>query len=182
MLRVQMTKPVSARDEPGYIYTYEIRGQHPRIPCNPVVSSLSNLADPKTPDHVHLKVGRAVNLVKRIDEWGKQCGSKEVVLRGYWPGSDSSGPMVKGMVSAGKKGKHCHRLERTFFCCMLSGFHNLKSKLRPRSSRVGRFVHELALYSDGYLGEGQHRKSLNTASVESRNTEENTEKVIKYGH
>jgi hypothetical protein len=68
--------------------------------------------DPKTPDHVHLKVGRAINLVKRIDEWGKQCGSKEVILRGYWPGSEQDGVMVKGMVSAGKKGKHCHRLER----------------------------------------------------------------------
>jgi hypothetical protein len=43
--------------------------------------------DPSKPDILQLKVGRAVNLVKRIDQWGKQCGSKEQVLRGWFPGT-----------------------------------------------------------------------------------------------
>jgi Meiotically up-regulated gene 113 len=66
---------------------------------------------------VKLKVGRAVNLVKRIDQWGKQCGSKEQVLRGWWPSGieDDKGTgvsLMKGRVKAGKEGPCCHRLER----------------------------------------------------------------------
>ncbi|KAF8344065.1 uncharacterized protein EI90DRAFT_3028152 [Cantharellus anzutake] len=94
----QMTNPISVSDKPGYIYAYEIR-------------------DPKTPKEIHIKVGRAENLVKRLDQWSKQCGSREVVLRGWWPGSvvdngDTGPSLLKGRVLAGEKGKHCHRLER----------------------------------------------------------------------
>ncbi|KAH8117614.1 hypothetical protein DFH11DRAFT_1576139 [Phellopilus nigrolimitatus] len=87
-LRVEMEKPQSAHDEPGYIYTFEIR-------------------DPKTPSEIHLKVGRAKNLVKRIDEWGKH-------LRGWWPGTVDEGEtsLMKGRVKPGEKGAWCHRLER----------------------------------------------------------------------
>jgi len=97
-LRTEMEKPVSASDKPGYIYAYEIR-------------------NPKTPKEVHIKVGRAVNLVKRLDQWSKQCGSKEVILRGWWPGrvvdNEDTGPsLLRGRIEAGEKGKHCHRLER----------------------------------------------------------------------
>lgn len=97
-LRAEMDKPPSTKDVPGYIYCYEIR-------------------DPKTPNQVHLKVGRAVKLVKRLDEWAKRCGSKEVVLRGWWPGAviddDGAGPsLLRGRIQAGEKGKYCHRLER----------------------------------------------------------------------
>lgn len=72
--------------------------------------------DPGDSSVVHLKVGRAVNLVKRIDEWGKQCGSKEQVLRGWWPGTvendDSESSLMKGRVKPGDRGACCHRLER----------------------------------------------------------------------
>lgn len=98
-----MEKPASLSDKDGYIYAYEIR-------------------NPKTPDEVHIKVGRAINLVKRLDEWGKQCGSKEVILRGWWPGTveddgaddsvNGSVSLMKGRVKPGEKGKYCHRLER----------------------------------------------------------------------
>lgn len=61
-----------------------------------------------------------MNLVKRIDQWGKQCGSKEQVLRGWWPGTVEdddedpavNGSLMKGRVKAGDKGPLCHRLER----------------------------------------------------------------------
>lgn len=79
-----------------------------------------NYVDSSTPDFVHLKVGRAVNLVKRLDQWDKQCGSKdkEQVLRGWWPGSvdpegtESGDSLMKGRIIAGEKGAWCHRLER----------------------------------------------------------------------
>ncbi|KZP32508.1 hypothetical protein FIBSPDRAFT_1036666 [Athelia psychrophila] len=102
-LRIEMSKETSAADESGYIYTYEIR-------------------DPKTPQKIQLKVGRTVNLVKRIDQWAKQCNSKEQILLGWWPGvvKDAAGvrdltvgtSLMKGIVKPGDKGPLVHRLER----------------------------------------------------------------------
>ncbi|CAE6418512.1 unnamed protein product [Rhizoctonia solani] len=101
-LRAEMEKPASSSDKDGYIYAYEIR-------------------NPNTPDEVHIKVGRAVNLVKRLDEWSKQCVSREVIIRGWWPGtiedndqddSANSVSLLKGRINPGEKGKYCHRLER----------------------------------------------------------------------
>ncbi|KAJ3752010.1 hypothetical protein EV360DRAFT_55959 [Lentinula raphanica] len=101
-LRVEMEKPRSQSDVEGYIYTFEIR-------------------DPSPPT-ISLKVGRAVNVVKRLNQWGKQCGSKEQVLRGWYPGevdtdseeaNDTVGhSLMKGRVKAGGRGVWCHRLER----------------------------------------------------------------------
>jgi len=64
---------------------------------------------------VKLKVGRAVNLTKRMDQWSKQCGSKEQVLRGFYPGGVdaadlSETSLLKGRIQAGEKGPACHRL------------------------------------------------------------------------
>jgi len=48
-----------------------------------------------------------------MDQWGKQCGSKEQILRGFCPGGmDKSGVPMKGLVQAGPKGPWCHRVER----------------------------------------------------------------------
>ncbi|KAG6903189.1 hypothetical protein C0995_002732 [Termitomyces sp. Mi166 len=68
---------------------------------------------------IKLKVGRAVNLVKRIDQWEKQCGSREQVLRGYYPGaveSDDDGTcsLMKGRLRAGEAGPWCHRMGKKF--------------------------------------------------------------------
>ncbi|KAF9792246.1 hypothetical protein BJ322DRAFT_1097464 [Thelephora terrestris] len=101
-LRSEMSKLPSAADVAGYIYTFEIR-------------------DESDPDHIHLKVGRAVNLTKRLDQWDKQCGTKqrEHIIRGWWPGTVEAsndvvngGSLLKGKVVAGDKGAYCHRLER----------------------------------------------------------------------
>ncbi|KAF9567562.1 hypothetical protein CPC08DRAFT_626509 [Agrocybe pediades] len=94
-LRVEMEKPRSQSDVHGYIYCYEIRDDNKET--------------------VKLKVGRTVNLVKRIDQWGKQCGSKEPILRGRYPPLANDGQatsLMKGVVKAGEKSKWCHRLER----------------------------------------------------------------------
>lgn len=48
-----------------------------------------------------------------MDQWGKQCGSKEQILRGFWPGGmEKGGVPMKGLVQAGPKGPWCHRIER----------------------------------------------------------------------
>ncbi|THV07967.1 hypothetical protein K435DRAFT_815212 [Dendrothele bispora CBS 962.96] len=97
-IRVEMEKKRSASDVEGYIYTFEIR-------------------DPDDKRHIKLKVGRTNNVVRRLNDWGKQCGSKEQVLRGWYPGSvedgdDDDTSLMKGRVRAGGQGVWSHRLER----------------------------------------------------------------------
>ncbi|EIM90304.1 uncharacterized protein STEHIDRAFT_51994 [Stereum hirsutum FP-91666 SS1] len=94
-LRAEMEKARSHTDEPGYIYTFEI-------------------LDPDETEVIHLKVGRANNLNRRMDQWGKQCGSKEQIVRGWWPGGivHDEASLMKGTIKAGEKGAWCHRLER----------------------------------------------------------------------
>lgn len=73
-----------------------------------------NHADPDETEVIHLKVGRANNLNRRMDQWGKQCGSKEQIVRGWWPGGivHDEASLMKGTIKAGEKGAWCHRLER----------------------------------------------------------------------
>ncbi|KAF9228727.1 hypothetical protein BS17DRAFT_772413 [Gyrodon lividus] len=98
-LRVEMEKAPASADVPGYIYTFEIR-------------------DPKRPTMIQLKVGRAVNLNKRLDQWDKQCESKVQIPRGWWPGTvegeddSTSTSLLKGNIKAGEPGPFCHRVER----------------------------------------------------------------------
>lgn len=90
---------------------YEVSHVSNNIPLRPDDTSESTPALT-----IKLKVGRAVNLVKRIDQWGKQCGSKEQVLRGWYPGTvddsqgGNDGSLMKGRVVAGDKAAWCHRL------------------------------------------------------------------------
>ncbi|KAI0654783.1 hypothetical protein C8Q70DRAFT_1025302 [Cubamyces menziesii] len=95
VLREEMQKEASAADTPGYIYAYEIE-------------------DKDDPSVVHIKVGRAVKLNKRLGEWDDQCQSKETHLRGYWPMSEDaeSNGMMRGRVQVGPPGPYCHRVER----------------------------------------------------------------------
>ncbi|XP_006458443.1 hypothetical protein AGABI2DRAFT_134173 [Agaricus bisporus var. bisporus H97] len=93
-LRAEMVKARSAQDEPGHIYTFEIR-------------------DPGSKT-IRLKVGRATNVVKRLDQWTKQCGSEEQVPRGVYPENveQDGSSLMKGRIQAGEKAPFCHRLER----------------------------------------------------------------------
>ncbi|KAI6036927.1 hypothetical protein PISMIDRAFT_685748 [Pisolithus microcarpus 441] len=99
-LKEEMARAPSRSDRPGYIYTFEIR-------------------DPSTAHLIRLKVGRTVNLKKRLDQWDKQCGSREQVLRGWWPGTvepdadnGTNGSLLRAQLKAGDPGPLCHRLER----------------------------------------------------------------------
>ncbi|KAH7927085.1 hypothetical protein BV22DRAFT_306785 [Leucogyrophana mollusca] len=98
-LKTIMATKASSSDVPGYIYTFEIR-------------------DPKRPEVIQFKVGRTVKLTKRLDEWAKQCRSKEQIVRGVWPGTveddndPANGSLLRGRLSGGEKGPLCHRVER----------------------------------------------------------------------
>ena len=67
-LRTVMTTPPSQADlkEKGYLYIYELR-------------------DRATNDTVCLKVGRSINVFKRLDEWRSKCQSKDPILRCFLP-------------------------------------------------------------------------------------------------
>jgi len=95
-IRVLMEKARSPKDVPGYIYTYEIRDPGSRT--------------------IQLKTGRTTNLGRRLDQWWKQCSSKEQVLRGFYPGGidpvSGEPSLLKGRIQGGDKALWCHRLER----------------------------------------------------------------------
>ncbi|KAI6100796.1 hypothetical protein EDD16DRAFT_1495589 [Pisolithus croceorrhizus] len=95
-----MARAPSTSDGPGYIYVVEIR-------------------DPSNTRLIQLKVGRTVNIKRRLDQWDKQCGSKEHVLRGWWPGiiepdsdNGTNGTLLRTQMQPGYPGPLSHRLER----------------------------------------------------------------------
>lgn len=112
-LRVEMEKVRSPKDTEGYIYTFEIRGMFPRFSREGAL--LMYNVDPDS-SQIQLKTGRTTHLARRLDQWTKQCSSKEQVLRGWFPGGvdpDTGLPatsLMKGRVKAGSKGPSCHRL------------------------------------------------------------------------
>ena len=63
---------------------------------------------------VHIKVGRAVKLTKRLAEWDKQCQSKQTHLRGFWPitADAEAGNLARGRVQVGDPGPWCHKVEK----------------------------------------------------------------------
>ncbi|KAH9923921.1 uncharacterized protein BXZ73DRAFT_50670 [Epithele typhae] len=95
LLRAEMSTKHSAADVPGYIYAFEID-------------------DSSDPDVIHIKVGRAVKLTKRLAEWDKQCQSKQTHLRGFWPSTPDAdaGNLARGRVPVGDPGAYCHKLEK----------------------------------------------------------------------
>jgi len=81
-----MEKAASSADVPGYIYTFEIRGSSVsdfKGLVKFISSSSTFMLDSKRSGVIQLKVGRAVNLVKRLDQWDKQCGLKMQIVRGW---------------------------------------------------------------------------------------------------
>ena len=103
----------SAADVPGYIYAFEIDGETSTLTSFVYVLSEACL-DTTRSDVVHIKVGRAVKLTKRLAEWDKQCQSKQTHLRGFWPSTKDAddGNLGRGRVQVGDPASWCHKLER----------------------------------------------------------------------
>lgn len=93
LLKTAMEQPVSASDTPGQIYCFQILNK-------------------STPDHVHFKVGRSNNFIRRTGEWNRQCVSHEQILRGVWPEDPTISTLKGRMGGEGKKAPYCHRLEK----------------------------------------------------------------------
>ena len=140
LLLAELAKPVSPHDEEGYIYMFWLTDSVLEAPDSQVASSLlsdgaastpngrrkseilaqrstnkNTLLKPKT---MLLKIGRASNVQRRMNEWNRQCGYNLSLIRFYpylpttplkaRPNAASAPPSP----STPHKVPHAHRVER----------------------------------------------------------------------
>lgn len=126
-LMAELAKPISQQDEAGYIYIFWLTPESKSAtPSADAARSL--LAPPARPDGhqrrtsdvlqsfaketagsskktVLLKIGRASNVQRRLNEWTRQCGYNLSLIR-YYPHIPSGQP------STPRKMPHSHKVER----------------------------------------------------------------------
>jgi hypothetical protein len=98
------------------------------------MSDLSYVLDKDTPDHVHFKVGRSNNFVRRTGEWNRQCSAHEQILRGVWPEDPTISTLKGRMGGKGKKAPCCHRLEKLIHIELADRATNPKGVDQPTTS------------------------------------------------
>ncbi|KAL6854460.1 DUF1766 domain-containing protein [Trichoderma novae-zelandiae] len=127
-LMTEVSKPPSDADEPGYIYMFWLTPESASEPApvdaardllappprgggaasrrpSDVVSAFANQnkktnsRDPK-PKTMLLKIGRAANVQRRMNQWSRQCGHSIQLLRFYPYMSSSSNPASFDATSA----------------------------------------------------------------------------------
>ncbi|TFA99872.1 hypothetical protein CCMA1212_008148 [Trichoderma ghanense] len=128
-LMTEVSKPPSDADEPGYIYMFWLTPESASEPApvdaardllappprgggaaasrrpSDVVSAFANQGrktnsrDPK-PKTMLLKIGRAANVQRRMNQWSRQCGHSIQLLRFYPYMSSSSNPASFDATSA----------------------------------------------------------------------------------
>ena len=140
-LLAELAKPISANDEEGYIYMFWLTDAAASAPDSGTASSLLTDPSPSTPNGrrksdvlqahaahsaaggssskhntVLLKIGRASNVQRRMNEWTRQCGYNLSLIRfyPYMPTSQSrpSTSNTSTSPSAPPKVLHAHRVER----------------------------------------------------------------------
>ena len=140
-LLVELAKPVSSHDEEGFIYMFWLTDTTVNTPDPQAVSSLlSNTSSSATKSrrasdfmqahnssinsntsmlekrHILLKIGRASNVQRRMNEWTRQCGYNLSLIRFYphvqtaHPRSSTSSPSFSP--SAPQKVLNAHKVER----------------------------------------------------------------------
>ncbi|KAK5996092.1 hypothetical protein PT974_04519 [Cladobotryum mycophilum] len=103
-LRTEVARPVTESDEPGYIYMFWLTPVSASTPA-PIDAARSLLVPPSRPDTSRrasdvvssfadqhskkdsktmlLKIGRAANVQRRMNQWSRQCGYSIEMLRFY---------------------------------------------------------------------------------------------------
>ncbi|KAL7799945.1 meiotically up-regulated gene 113 domain-containing protein [Trichoderma ceciliae] len=112
-LMTEVSKPPSDADEPGYIYMFWLTPESASDPApvdaardllapptrgggsgsrrpSDVVSTFANTNGQK-PKTMLLKIGRAANVQRRMNQWSRQCGHSIQLLR-FYPYASSSTP------------------------------------------------------------------------------------------
>jgi hypothetical protein len=134
LLLAEMSKPISAADQEGYIYIYWLTPEsEPSRPDDDVASSLleptsglspasrrgrealqryaSARRNPTQPEAILLKIGRAANVHRRLSQWAKQCSYNITLIR-YYPYKDTQKQTPTDAAVAPTKVPHVHRVER----------------------------------------------------------------------
>ena len=141
VLLAELAKPISQHDEGGYIYMFWLTNAAATAPDSGTASSLLADPAPSTPNgrrksdvlQAHaaqsrgsgnssknnmmlLKIGRASNVQRRMNEWTRQCGYNLSLIRfyPYMPTSQSrpSTSTALASPSAPQKVLHTHKVER----------------------------------------------------------------------
>lgn len=128
-LMAELAKPISQQDEAGYIYIFWLTSESE--PQTPPVEAARDLLAPPTADRsagrqrrtsdvlqsyatkqtanssktILLKIGRASNVQRRLNEWSRQCGYNLSLIR-YYPYISTNTP------STPRKMPHSHKVER----------------------------------------------------------------------
>ncbi|KAE8350943.1 meiotically up-regulated gene 113-domain-containing protein [Aspergillus coremiiformis] len=135
ILTAELAKPLSEKDEPGYIYIFWVtpstssksvpppsdvasslfskheRGSH-AIQKARDLDALTSTPTDRSPGTIRLKIGRANNVQRRLNEWTRQCSNHLTLIR-YYPYTPSApGPSKGPAVDPGRKVPYVHRVER----------------------------------------------------------------------
>ena len=140
LLLAELAKPVSQHDEEGYIYIFWLTDGALDAPESQAASSLLSDGGASTPNGrrksdtlaqpsrnrnaslksrtMLLKIGRASNVQRRMNEWNRQCGYNLTLIR-FYPYLPSSPPPLKSSAhspppspSTPHKVPHAHKVER----------------------------------------------------------------------
>lgn len=112
LLRHEMTRPVSTKDQEGYLYVYEM-----------VERKSTKHRDDFITGTTLLKIGRSKQPVARLAQWRNQCTAREPIVRNIFPRFITNSPTTTATTSnsAGLSGalqfserglKYSHRWER----------------------------------------------------------------------
>ncbi|KAK4209157.1 DUF1766-domain-containing protein [Rhypophila decipiens] len=146
LLLAELAKPISENDEPGYIYIFRLEPE--RLASTPSADASTPLRTPndllapggsrggkqvvasQSQGTYLLKVGRANNVQRRLNEWKRQC-DHEISLVRYYPYVSSRDPDATP-----RKMPHSHKVERLIHI-QLTGL-NMRVTDREKCKNCGR--------------------------------------------
>ena len=136
LLLAELAKPLSPHDEEGYVYMFWLTDAANVAPGSETATSLLADTVPSTPHgrrksdvlqaysaqlgtakckKILLKIGRASNVHRRMNEWTRQCGYNLSLIRFYPYVATSSRPgtsAASAPSSTPRKVPHAHKVER----------------------------------------------------------------------
>jgi Meiotically up-regulated gene 113 len=134
LLLAELSKPISAADQEGYIYLFWLTPESELSkPDDDAASSLLEPLSAPSPTSrrgsealqryasvrqkptqqrsVLLKIGRAANVHRRLSQWAKQCSHNITLIR-YYPYKETQTRTSPGAATPLQKVPHVHRVER----------------------------------------------------------------------
>ncbi|KKA27971.1 hypothetical protein TD95_004412 [Thielaviopsis punctulata] len=111
VLMKELAKGFTEAEEPGYIYMFWLTPENDPRPSRDAARSLMEASSSSKPPSANrkkpllLKIGRAANVQRRMNEWSRQCGHDVELLR-YYPYIPS------GSTSTPRQTPHVKKVER----------------------------------------------------------------------